>query len=48
MTLVTDPVVLPKRDAVAHWVTTVNTSNNVHTRWAYLEGYSRTVRKRLI
>jgi type III restriction enzyme len=32
----TDNVVLAKRDAARHWVTTVNTSAEVHDKWAYL------------
>lgn len=32
----TDDVVLAKRDAAAQWVKTVNTSDDVHSTWAYL------------
>lgn len=32
----TSPVVLAKRDAAREWVNTVNASDAVHTKWAYL------------
>jgi type III restriction enzyme len=32
----TDPVVIAKRDAARDWVNTVNASEDVHQKWAYL------------
>ncbi len=32
----TNPIVLAKRDAARAWVATVNASNTVHDKWAYL------------
>jgi len=32
----TDPIVIAKRDAAAAWVSTVNTSNDVHEQWGYI------------